>query len=290
MWTARVAWAVLPFTSGAAVGDALGEWSRRPAVVAAALLWTAWGAGLVALLAPRPWAFTLLRVAATTAVVTAAGSSFGRDAPVAALAVSGSLAATAAACSARVAHACANASAYGNERRFPLRAPTPVAAILVAPAAALVAAGIACGPLLVASGTVIGGIGLGAAGLFVAAFLSRSLHGLSRRWVVLVPAGLVIADPLTLVDPVLLPYDKIRSVIRLSVSQAPAGALDLRLGTLFGSVEVQLRDPATIAQRRRNDAEIVTPSSLLVAPLRPAALLDAVDQAATPPPSRRSPS
>ena len=35
--------------------------------------------------------------------------------------------------------------------------------------------------------------------------LGRSLHTLSRRWAVFVPAGMVLHDPLTLLDPVLLP-------------------------------------------------------------------------------------
>ena len=42
-----------------------------------------------------------------------------------------------------------------------------------------------------------------AIGVPAAALIARLVHQLSRRWVVLVPAGLVVADPLTLTDPVL---------------------------------------------------------------------------------------
>jgi hypothetical protein len=39
--------------------------------------------------------------------------------------------------------------------------------------------------------------------------LTPALHGLSRRWGVLVPAGFVIVDPLTLSDPVLFLRERI---------------------------------------------------------------------------------
>ena len=275
LWTARVVWAALPFTAGAACTDAIAGWSDGTAAVAAVLLWLAWTAGLVALLSPRPWGFTVLRVTGTAAVVTALAAAPGRTGATAALAIVGAAAACATACSSTVAHAAANAASYGHERRFPLRAPAPVVAGPLPLAALLVAAGIATGPLLVASGTIIGGIGLTAAGLVLAAFLGRSLHGLARRWVVLVPAGLVVADPLTLADPVLVPRETVASADRIRITQAPAGALDLRLGTALGSVEVRLRDPATFAHRRGHDAETVQCDVFLVAPLRPAALVAA---------------
>lgn len=275
LWTARVVWAALPFTVGAACTEALSGWSDRTAAVAAVMLWLAWTAGLVALLSPRPWGFTVLRVTGAAAVVAGAAAAPGRGAATAVLAVVGAIAACAASCSTTVAHAAANAASYGHEQRFPLRAPAPVVAGPLPLAALLVAAGISAGPLLIASGTVIGGIGLTASGLALAAFLGRSLHGLARRWIVLVPAGLVVADPLTLADPVLVPRDTIASADRIKIAQAPAGALDLRLGTALGSVEVRLREPATFARRRGRDAETVQTSDFLVAPLRPAELLAA---------------
>src|SRR4051812_12668321 len=61
VWTARAAWIVLPFTIGTAIEEAIQPWSHSPQILAAALMWAAWFAGLVALLAPRPWGFTLLR-------------------------------------------------------------------------------------------------------------------------------------------------------------------------------------------------------------------------------------
>ena len=48
----------------------------------------------------------------------------------------------------------------------------------------------------------------------------RALHGLSRRWIVFVPAGLVIHDPLTMSDAVLFPR---RSIVSLGPAD-PADA------------------------------------------------------------------
>src|SRR4051812_35908657 len=83
LWSARVAWVVLPFTAGIAYADVFDHWSRASTAVATIMLWAAWFAGAVALLAPRPWGFAVLRVVAPTAVATVALA----DAPVATRAV-----------------------------------------------------------------------------------------------------------------------------------------------------------------------------------------------------------
>ena len=60
----RVAWATLPLTAGPAATAGLRGWSDGPRVVAEVLLWGAWSAGLLAVLAPRPETLTALRVVA----------------------------------------------------------------------------------------------------------------------------------------------------------------------------------------------------------------------------------
>ena len=64
----------------------------------------------------------------------------------------------------------------------------------------------------------------------------RLVHQLSRRWVVLVPAGIVIADPLTLTDPVLFVRERVMGIGPADPGRRPpADALDLRLGAVLGS-------------------------------------------------------
>ncbi|MCU1427566.1 MAG: hypothetical protein JWL83_1566 [Actinomycetia bacterium] len=243
-WCARAAWVVLPFTAGAAIADALGGWSRAPAVVAMVLLWAAWLAGLIALLAPRPWGFAILRVVAPNAFVISAIA----DAPggTRVVAVVCSLVAMVFALGAPIARASANSISYGNEDRFPLSVPVPLALAPLPIAVLVIAAGVSAGPLLIADGRVIAGVIALVAGLPVAVLAANSVRALSRRWLVFVPAGLVVVDPLTLADPLLMPREDVEAI----VTSAVPGALDLRLGAARGTTTFALHDHATLARRR----------------------------------------
>ncbi len=274
LWCARVAWAVLPATTGGAIADAIDGWPKGPARLATVLLWTAWAAGLLALLAPRPWGLTLLRIVAPLAVVCTFGSITSTSAASAAIAVASSVLAAALVLADPFAAAAANALAYGDEVRFPMRIPTPLLVGPVPVAIALVAAGAAVGPLLLADANIIAGIVLAIVGLPLAWLVARSLDALSRRWVVLVPAGIAIVDPLTLVDPVLVRREVVTRVHRVPGTSRPDAILDLRLGTLAGGIEILLDPPVTFGRRRgRADAQLLDPDGVVVATTRPDAFL-----------------
>jgi hypothetical protein len=274
LWCARVSWAALPLTAGVALSDALDDWSDVPALVAAVLLWVAWVAGLVALLAPRPWGLTLLRVVAPCAVLVALASVTSTDAADAALAIVSALVAAGFALSPPVAQATGNALAYGDEVRFPLRIPLPLLLAPVPLAVLIIAAGIAAGPLLLADGRIVVGSLALVVGLTAAAFLARSVHSLSRRWLVLVPAGLVVVDPLILVDPVLMVREDVATVAPTSPAPLLDRALDLRLGSSAGSVTIALRAPVSFARRSgRTGGTLVDADVVLIAPTRRAQLL-----------------
>ncbi|MGI8797566.1 MAG: hypothetical protein ACR2IR_13460 [Acidimicrobiia bacterium] len=254
VWLLRMAWASLPITAGPAAADALDGWSTGPQIVAAVLLWSAWGVVLTGVLTPRPVALTAVRVAAPGFFVLAVVAGIFGDAAgvtaVAAIVVTG--AAVVLAVTPGVAMAAANGVAYGDERRFPLKTPRVLLLGPLPPAPLLVGAGIAAGPLLVAADRpVVGALAL-VVGIPVAALMVRALHGLSRRWVVLVPAGLVVVDPLTLPDPVLFLREHIAS-LRAADPGEPlhAGVVDLRLGALADSLALTLgRETEFLATRR----------------------------------------
>ena len=85
-----------------------------------------------------------------------------------------------------------------------------------------------------------------------ASSLGRLVHQLSRRWVVLVPAGIVIADPLTLTDPVLFVRERVMGIGPADPGRRPpADALDLRLGAVLGSCALLLTDEADLMRRVR---------------------------------------
>ena len=270
LWCARLTWVLLPVSAGTALSDAISGWSSAPARVAAVLLWTAWTAGLVALLAPRPWGLTVVRVVAPVAVVVSLLSVRGTGAGTAALAISTTIVAAAFALSAPVAQAAGNALAYGDEIRFPLRIPLSLFLGPVPLAVALFATGVSAGPLLLAAQHYIAGAIATLVGIPLAFTLFRSLHSLAGRWVVLVPAGLVVVDPLSLVDPVLMRREQIAGIRRSrDAGETTAGGLDLRLGTLPGTIELSLHEPQSFARRRgRRDSELHDADVVLVSTVR----------------------
>jgi hypothetical protein len=273
-WVVRAAWAVLPFVAGPALAAALDPRSGAVRTVASIGLWSAWAVALGASLVLHPISLTVFRVVAPAAVVAAA-CAVTQDGvgPLAGpVAVAASLAAVALAFLPEIGIAFVNGPAYPNERRFPLRVPGP---LLLGPLplawAAIVGLPVAAVLLLAAAQWVPGAVVAVAAGA-AGWFLGRALHGLSRRWVVFVPAGLVLHDPLSLLDPVLFPKAKIGTI---DVADAGTSALDLTKGALGLAVELRLREPAplVLAEPGRKVGPTVDASAVLFTPTRPGLVL-----------------
>jgi hypothetical protein len=274
LWCTRATWALLPVTTGAAFADAIEGWSTGPSRLAAVFLWAIWAAGLFALFAPRPWGLTLLRVVAPCGFACGALSLASTSVASATLALASSGAAAILALSAPTASATANAHAYGDEQRFVLRIPMPLLLGPIPVAVALVALGVVSGPLLLADGRYILGALATIVGLPVAVLVVRALHPLSCRWFVLVPAGIAIADPLTLTEPVLVRREYIATLRRTPTAKLPGDALDLRLGTLAGTIVMELAEPVEFGRRRgRGSAEVLAAQRVAVAVVRADAAL-----------------
>lgn len=277
-WPARITWGLLPLLLGPALGDALGDHSVAVARTGSGLAWLAWAGVLVAVVLPTTVSLTALRIAAPAALAVANWAAItGEGGVPGAAAVTGGALAVVAAFSPLTGDVFIDGSAYGDERRFALRVPT---ALLVGPVPlagiAAVAAPIA-GPLLLAAGQWVAGALVLAIGLPVAVVAIRALHGLARRWVVLVPAGLVLHDPHTLVEAVLLP----RAMIR-RLGPAAAGATDRRdltAAALGLALELDLVEPAVISPRRPDrTVQVEAVTRLAFTPTRPGALLAAARQ------------
>ncbi|MEW6475940.1 MAG: hypothetical protein AB1679_27095 [Actinomycetota bacterium] len=271
-----MAWASLVITAGPAAADAVDSWSSAPRAVASLLLWATWAAALLASFAPRPLGLTLLRVAAPVAVVLAVAAVPATGAAEGLAAVAGTAVAAWLAFTPAVGYRFVNGAAYGEERRYPLRVPP---ALLLGPlplAVALLAAGVAAGPLLLADERWVAGATALALAVPVVRTAARSVYALSQRWAVLVPAGIVLKDPLTLVDPVLFPRERIASLRPLPFPTAPADdILDLRLGAVAGSLVLELTDEAQLFRvlGRQRGGEAVKARRLAFSPRQPDALL-----------------
>jgi hypothetical protein len=273
-WPARVTWLVLPVVLGPALGYALDDASRPVRVVASIGLWLGWAAVLVATLVPTTVSLTALRVAAPAAVVAAVAAVVADGASAATVVgLVGALLAALAAFWPGTGEAFVAGSSYGDERRMPLRVPGPLLAGPLVLVWAAAATGVAAGPLLLAARQWIAGAAVLAVGLPVAVVAIRSLHTLARRWLVFVPNGVVVHDPLALAEPVLLRRADVRS---FGPAAADTAALDLTRSALGLALEITLAAPVSVVLARggrHGVSEATTAAALLVSPTRPGAVL-----------------
>lgn len=167
-----------------------------------------------------------------------------------------------------------DSASYGSEARYPLRTPPVVAGIGLPLAWALVGIATIIGPLLIADGSMLEGIASIVVGVPLAALSVRSVHTLSVRWLVLVPAGVVVRDPLILTDPILVPRDHIAR-IEPATGDPIGDAIDLRLGAILGTIRIVCTEPTEgmrVKQSRR-DTRPVDSDTFLVAPTQRRAFL-----------------
>lgn len=269
-WLVRGLWAGLPFTTGPALAHALDAASRPVQVVASTGLWLGWAAGMVAAFAPHPVGLTALRVVAPAAVVAVMVAALAGHPS--ALAVAWAAVACAWAFAPAVGAAAVNGPAYPNERRFLLRPPGPLLAGPLPLAWALSVTGIGAGPLLLAAEQwVLGGVAL-LAGWPLAALLLKSIHNLSRRWVVFVPAGMVLHDPVVLFDPTLFRRQDIAGFR----AGADPGYYDLSQRAPGLGIELELTELTTITLLKpgRREGAAIHATGLRFTPTRPGAVLE----------------
>lgn len=264
-WAVRAAWAVLPVTAGPGLGDALSSRSESVQTVTSVGLWGVWAIVLLGTLVPLPLSLTALRVVAPLAVAWGVWSGD-------VLAIVSTLVALALAFAPATGVLFVNGGAYPNERRFPLRAPGALLIGLLPLAWALAVGPVMAGVLWLAAGEVLWGIVALVAGLPVAAVLLRAIHSLSRRWVVFVPAGVVLHDPLSLIDPVLF-QRKVVEALRLA--PADTDSLDLTQRSPGLAVELVLREkvPMTLVRPGQRSGEQGSSARLIFTPTRPGAVL-----------------
>jgi hypothetical protein len=273
-WLLRAAWVILPVSAGPALSGALHPYSEPVRLAAEVLLWAGWAAVLVGTLVPWPVGLTGLRLAAPAgaAAVVAAAATNRPSTLAAAAAVATTLLALLLALTPTAGRLYVNGPAYPNERRFPLAVP---GALLLGPlelAWAVTVGAPVAGILLLAARAWVAGVAVLVVGLPAAAILARALHGLSRRWVVFVPAGLVLHDPLTLSEPVLFE----RRVIE-TVGPAPADSdsLDLTMRAPGLALELVLREKVAMVLTKpgRRGGESGSSARLLFTPSRPGLVL-----------------
>ncbi|MFZ4584552.1 MAG: hypothetical protein ACOYNI_04915 [Acidimicrobiia bacterium] len=266
-WSLALAWCVLPLSAGAALSDATARWSSSSQMSSEVLAWSGWALGLIGLAIARPWSLTIMRILAPGALVLGLIVLVARGGTADALAACNLAVTAALAWSSGFARAAVDAVSYGTEERFPLQIPP---ALLFGPVQIAVA--VVVGPpvatvMLLADRQWLLGALVVVIGLPAAAFAARSVHGLSNRIVVFVPAGITLVDTFSLSAPVHIPRREIRAIEPLAGPVDDAAA-DLRIGATRRSVRMALADPTDALPVRvgRTNSENVVTTALLFAP------------------------
>jgi len=269
-WLVGALWAALPFTAGPALADALHGASEPVRMLASAGLWVGWAAAMVAAAVPHPIALTALRVLAPAGVAAAIAAAAGGHGS--ALAVGWTVVVLAWVFSPAVGARCVNGPAYPNERRYLLRAPGPLLFGPLPLAWALAVGGACAGPLLLAGRHWVTGTVSIAIGAPLAVILVRSIHNLSRRWAVFVPAGFVLHDPLALLDPILFTRRTVTSLRAATVGEG----LDLTQGAPGLALELVLNEPVslTLMKPGRRQGTPESAARVVFTPTRPGAVID----------------
>jgi hypothetical protein len=278
-WGARLAWLAVAVVGGRAVGDALADHDAGAARALTAGAWIGWAVGAIALAVASVATLTTARVVVPGALaVTVAGAIGGADAGALAALGAPALVATVLVLAAEVGRAWVQASAYGDEQRFPLRPPLGYLVASVVTWAVWVAAVLVGAVALVSANWLPGGVA--AAVVVVGALvLPRRWHQLSRRWLVAVPAGLVVHDPVVLGETLMVPAANVTGVRLVKVGpDRPMVAADLTGPTAAVGVEVTLAEAATALFPPRPGlpkGRAVHVLAFIVAPSRPGAVLAA---------------
>lgn len=274
LWVLRLLWFSLPYSAGALFVDALDGRSSGVGSTAAVGLWTGWAIGLIALLVPHTVSLTFLRIVAPASLAAAlwamtADSTLATE--LLAVVVTGVISVIV--MSAPVGAAFVNGTAYGDERRLPLRPPGRLLLGPIPLAWAVAVAGAGTGPLLLgARQWVLGAIAVGA-GVPLALVAVRALHGLGQRWLVFVPAGIVVHDFSALADPQLF---RRADIDRFGPALADTDAEDLTLMAPGLALELAFVTPMTIVRRPERRRPLDSGNrvgALLVTPSRPGVAL-----------------
>jgi hypothetical protein len=232
--------------------------------------WGAWGAALVALLVPRTLSLTVVRTivpmgsAAAIACVAAGDEATALDAVTVAIAA----AALVLALAPWTTDAFVDGSSYGPERRIALRTPLALTVLAVVTWTVMAGTG-AAALLLLATGRWIPGVAVAVLAVAAIGLGARSIHQLSERWLVLVPTGLVVHDPLVMPEPQLFLRQTMRRLgpaetdvaDEVTTEDLTAGASGLVVSiTTTEPVELLVRDGRRGTTLRPVDRVLISPS------------------------------
>ena len=268
-WIARGAWVLVAIVGGAAIDGALADRSDAVRWVAGVGCWMLWGIVMAALALPAVRSLTIARVGAPLSLVVAVVAAVaGAPALDLALLAVPAVVACAAIFTAEFGRVFVQASSYGDEERLPLRFPVAAGSAAVvmwviwAPALLL-------GPILIAVKNPFGGGILTLLAVAGIVLLVPKWHRLSRRWLVLVPAGLVVHDPVVLADTLMVRTNQLAG---MRLAPADTEAADLTGPASGFAIEVQASETVTTVfafTPQEPNGRAIHMTGFLISPSRP---------------------
>lgn len=229
----------------------LGDMRDVTRVVVRIIVWTLWAGALLCVLIPSSSSLTALRLvvpahAATTVMIVIANGDASWSAV---CAVALGIVATVAATSGDIGRHWVQLSAYGDERRFLLACPPAMITAQVLTWIVWFALASGAVVLLTAedpSGVAVA-VGIAAALLTLAGLvvLPRRFHRFSRRWLVWVPAGLVVHDHVVLAETAMVSKRAVSAVDLWLPGNEPE-PLDVTGGPRRPGIVVSLHDTETM--------------------------------------------
>lgn len=266
-WLARVGWVV----TAVAVSQAMNPLNSGVTVTLA--LWILWIVGAVAVFVGSPLTLTLARTSLPLGPVSATAVLIaGGDVVLGMIGLVTGVIAAFAMSSAELGQRWVQFAAYGSEQRFPLRPPLGY----VIPAVFLWMLMAACGiSAMIAAERAqwVAAVALGVCAIALGVLGSTRWHRLSCRWLVFVPAGVVIHDPLVLLETAMWRSHVVSSIELASVATEAA---DLTGPATGPALEISLRSSETVimsAGRSVPEGRAIHLTTALVAPSRPGAAL-----------------
>lgn len=274
----RVSIGCLPFI-GAGVGELLDDRSASVQITGTTVAWVVWGAVVIASFISHPITLTVLRigtpvVAAFIVFIAVTQGSSGSQIIGAAVGVAILLLSF----SAEIGGIYVQASAYGDEKRFALRPPV----VLIAPVllSVLIADLSILGlPMLVAAKNWAVAI-IALIGFFISVkYLLPRIHLLSRRWLVFVPAGIVVHDEIVLSINLMI---RKQDLLQMQLARDNSAAADLSALTWGVPIELSFNKPldvslTAIGAKHLKAVSAIHAQSVLIAASRPGSVLNAYD-------------
>ena len=251
------------------LNNALRQMSSLTGISSTVGIWLLWSIALLCTLVPSSSALTAIRLALPTifVIVAAVAVAIGISSGVAA-ALAISLLASLLIFSGDIGDSFVQLAAYGDERRYLLRCPPAMLLVQVLSWLVWLTLTIVAINLLAGDALILGAI-VAIVALLLAIVLPRRFHRFSRRWLVSVPAGLVIHDHVVLAETAMFMNN---AVIEVGIDLAPSEAADLSGKCSGVGLLIALKDFDTVvlaATPKTPGGSAIHVKSMRVCPTRP---------------------